>query len=125
SRARWQSRADQIEAAIIGESARWGDARTGELVNVPPQTVVPLMTVDIWRDSIAEVYNDYIPQSRTLTISRFQADSLYPTIGAPTFSQFGGVIAAGFALNMSATSGGATIYYTLNGEDPRLIGGSV
>src|SRR5690606_29248977 len=43
---RWMARADQIEAAIIGESARWGDAREGESVNVPPQTIVPLMTVD-------------------------------------------------------------------------------
>ena len=33
----WQRRADQIEAAIIGESARWGDAREGEVVNVPPR----------------------------------------------------------------------------------------
>jgi hypothetical protein len=125
SQARWQARADQIEAAIIGESARWGDARAGEVVNVPPQTVVPVMTVDHWRDSIAEVHDDYIPQSRTLAISRFQVDSLFPAIGAPSLSQFGGEIAAGFALSMTTVTGGATIYYTTNGQDPRLVGGGI
>ena len=53
--ARWLARADQVEAAIIGESARWGDAREGEVINVPPTSVVPLITVDQWRASIAEV----------------------------------------------------------------------
>jgi hypothetical protein len=58
----WQRRADQIEAAIIGESARWGDAREGESVSIPPQTTIPLMTVDIWRNSIANVHDFQIPQ---------------------------------------------------------------
>lgn len=125
SQARWQARADQIEAAIIGESARWGDARAGEIVNVPPQTVVPAMTVNHWRNSIADVRDVIIPQSHSLAISRFQADGLFPTIGAPIFSQFGGEVDAGFLLNMTTVSGGATIYYTLNGEDPRATGGGV
>lgn len=125
SQARWQDRADQIEAAIIGESARWGDARASEVVNVPPQTVIPVMTVDHWRDSIADVRDDILPQSHSLAVSRFQADGLFPTIGAPIFNQFGGEVDAGFTLSMTTVSGGATIYYTLNGDDPRATGGGV
>jgi hypothetical protein len=122
---RWQARADQIEAAIIGESARWGDAREGEVVNVPPTTTVPLLTVNHWRDSVADVHDQYIPQSHPLTMTRFTADGLFPTVGAPQFSQFGGEVAEGFSLAMSTTSGGATIWYTTNGQDPRLLGGAV
>ncbi len=120
---RWMARADQIEAAIIGESARWGDAREGESINVPPQAIVPLMTVDIWRQSIAEVVG-YFPQSHNLLISRFAADGLFPNIIAPQLNKYGGTVDPGFDLTMSSPSGG-TIRYTLNGEDPRLLGGSV
>ena len=77
---RWKARADQIEAAIIGESARWGDAREGEVVNVPPVTTIPVMTVNHWRDSIADVHDQYIPQSHPLTITRLTADGLFPTV---------------------------------------------
>jgi hypothetical protein len=122
---RWQARADQIEAAIIGESARWGDAREGEVVNVPPTATVPLLTVNHWRDSVADVHDQYIPQSHPLTITRLTADGLIPTVGAPQFNQFGGEVPDGFNLTMSTTSGGATIWYTTNGQDPRLLGGAV
>jgi hypothetical protein len=122
---RWQARTDQIEAGIIGESARWGDAREGEVVNVPPTTTVPLLTVNHWRDSVADVHDLYIPQSHPLTISRFTTDGLLPSVGAPQFNQFGGEVPDGFNLTMSTTSGGATIWYTTNGQDPRLLGGAV
>jgi hypothetical protein len=122
---RWQARADQVEAAIIAESARWGDARQGEVINVPPITTVPLLTVNHWRDSIADVRDQYIPQSHPLTISRLTADGLFPTVAAPRLSQFGGQVADGFRLMMSTTTAGGTIWYTTNGQDPRLLGGAV
>jgi hypothetical protein len=122
---RWQARVDQIEAAMIGESARWGDAREGEVVNVPPTTTIPLLTVNHWRTYTDAVHNNYIPQSHPQTITRFTADGLFPGVGAPQFSQFGGEVPDGFNLTMSTTSGGATIWYTTNGQDPRLLGGAV
>ena len=41
-----------------------------------------------------------------------------------TFNHNGGTVAAGFAVTMSGPAG-ATIYYTLNGTDPRPSGGAV
>jgi hypothetical protein len=119
---RWQWRADQIEAAIIGESARWGDAREGEVVTVPPTTTIPLMNVNHWRSTIADVRDRQIPQSYTLALSRFQADGLFPTLVAPSFSQHGGQVPPGYGLTMSAPAG--AIWYTLDGTDPRLAGRS-
>jgi hypothetical protein len=120
---RWQARANQIEAAIIAESARWGDAREGEVVNVPPTTTIPLMTVDLWRESVAEVIDD-LPQYHSLALSRLQADGLATTLTAPELSQYGGAVLPGFALTMTSPAGG-TLYYTTNGQDPRLPGGAV
>lgn len=122
---RWQARADQVEAAIIAESARWGDAREGEVVNVPPTTTIPVMTVNHWRNSIDAVRDQYIPQSHPLTISRLTAIGLFPSVAAPQFSQFGGVVPSDFPLTLSTTSAGATIWYTANGADPRLPGGAI
>lgn len=121
---RWQWRADQVAEAIIGESARWGDAREGEDVNIPPNTTIPLMTPTLWQNSIDQVIG-YFPQSHTDALSRFAADGLWPSIDAPDFDQFGGVVLPGFDLHMSTTTGGSTIWYTTNGEDPRLLGGAV
>ncbi len=47
----------------------------------------------------------------------------YPATDAPNFNQFGGYVPSGFDLTMSAAAG--TIYYTLDGSDPRLVGGAV
>ncbi|HEX6962567.1 MAG TPA: lamin tail domain-containing protein, partial [Lacipirellula sp.] len=120
---RWLARADQIEAAIIAESARWGDAREGEIVSVPPTTTIPLMTVDLWRDSVADVV-DMLPQYHSLAVSRLQADGLFTMLAAPQFSHHGGPVAPGHLLSMIAPGGG-TIYFTTNGEDPRELGGGV
>ncbi len=44
---------------------------------------------------------------------------VYASSNAPAFNQHGGVITPGFNIEMSAPLGG-TIYYTLNGGDPRV-----
>ncbi|MGI8603383.1 MAG: lamin tail domain-containing protein [Verrucomicrobiales bacterium] len=57
----------------------------------------------------------------------FRNAGLWPLTEPPVFSQHGGVVPNGFALSMTstvATAGQtATIYYTLDGADPRLEGG--
>jgi hypothetical protein len=81
------------------------------------------MTVDIWRNSIANVRDFQIPQSYSLALSRFAADSLFPSLVAPSFSQHGGTVPSGF--NVSITAPAGAIWYTLDGADPRLAGGGV
>ena len=125
NQARWQWRADQVEAAIIGESARWGDAREGQFVNVPPSTIVPVMNVDHWRASIAEVRDDYFPQSHNVALSLFANDGLFPSVDAPQLNQHGGAVLPGFELSLGGTPDGGLAYFTLDGEDPRLVGGAI
>ena len=52
----------------------------------------------------------------------FRDHELWPSITPPVFSQFGGDVAAGYALNFLNETG--SIYYTVDGSDPRLPGGS-
>jgi hypothetical protein len=46
-------------------------------------------------------------------------------IGPPSFSPTPGEIISGFQLALTHTNGSGTIYYTMNGTDPRAVGGGV
>lgn len=142
NQARWQQRADQIETAIIGESARWGDAREGQRITaysaasplpsgtgeIPRGTqTVPLMTVDHWRDSVTYVHDTFFPHAIDLFLDRMRADGMLPDTAAPVLQvngaqQLGGVIAPNDQLTMT---GDAQVYYTLDGSDPREAGGAI
>ncbi len=115
--ARYQERIDEITLAVIAESARWGDYQN---------TNDPYTQAD-WLDNVEWVRDSYFnasPKTRTdYVLSQLQSASLYPSIAAPEFSQFGGEVDSGFPLTISATSG--TIYYTTDGTDPRQVGGTV
>ena len=54
---------------------------------------------------------------------------LWPLTEPPVFSQFGGAVPPGYALSMTSAvataSQTATIYFTRDGTDPRLVGGSL
>jgi len=105
----------QIDRAIVGESARWGDGRTNS-VN-PPRT-----RDSHWVPRLNTLNNSIFPARGDIVLSQYRSAGLYPRVAAPEFNQHGGTIPAGFALSMSADR---TIYYTLDGTDPRLPGGRI
>jgi len=59
----------------------------------------------------------------------FRDAGFWPVTEPPVFSQFGGVVPPNYSLSITsavATAGQtATIYYTLGGADPRLVGGAL
>jgi hypothetical protein len=109
--ARFRYRMSQIDRAVVGESARWGDAK----VTTP-------YTRDTWLAACNQILNNFFPTRSGVVINQLKAKGLFPNVNAPTFSQQGGNVPAGYSLTMS---GAGTIYYTLDGSDPRLIGGAV
>jgi hypothetical protein len=111
--ARFMKRKNEIDRAVVAESARWGDSK-----REPPRT-----RNAEWITEINRVANNYIPQRTGIVLNQLQTKSLYPTVDAPTFNQFGSNVTSGFALTMSAPAG--TIYYTRDGSDPRARGGAV
>ncbi|MCP5523002.1 MAG: CotH kinase family protein [Verrucomicrobiales bacterium] len=107
SAARFVALAAGVEAAIVAESARWGDQKdTG-----------PFTRDGNWAPSRDNLLQNYFPQRSAIVLDQFRAAGLYPTIGAPVFSPRGGSLEAGETVTLSAPAG--TIYYTTDGSDPR------
>jgi len=50
-------------------------------------------------------------------------NGVWPSLAPPSYSQHGGEVPAGYQLQITASGG--TIYYTLDGSDPRNLGGAV
>ena len=113
-RSMYLARSNEIQRAIVGESARWGDAR-----------VVSPLGRGNWVNAIMNIYNGFLGGRTAVFLNQMRNDNMWPTITAPIFNSAGGVVPNGFRLFMTNNNGGSTIYYTLNGLDPRARGGSV
>jgi hypothetical protein len=112
---RWMSRANQIDLAVIGASARWGDAVRGS-----PRTK------DHWQLQIDWIMNTYFPRRTQIVIDQMRSVDMLPDQAFVSFSQHGGEVAAGFEVTMSQSNGDVgTIYFTDDGSDPRLWGGDL
>jgi hypothetical protein len=123
---RYRAQMDEIDPAVIAESARWGDYRKDVNQKAPNfNGAAVLYTRDNhWVTETNRVLNSYFPLRTNTVLNQFRTLNLYPNMDAPEFNQLGGNISAGFALAMTNVSGG-TVYYTLDGTDPRLVGGNV
>ncbi|MHC4112728.1 MAG: chitobiase/beta-hexosaminidase C-terminal domain-containing protein, partial [Planctomycetota bacterium] len=112
---RFQARADQINMAIIAESARWGDSKTE-----PPRTKTN------WLNALNHEINNFFPGRSGAIIDQYKITKLssgalapiYPSVDAPSVNPAGGWNLTGFNVTMNAPAG--TIYYTTDGNDPRL-----
>lgn len=113
--ARWMKYANNLDRAIIAESARWGDSSD------------TLYTRDVhWLNEQSRLLNSYFPVRSANILSAYS--SLLPNADAPQFlvngtPQEGGLFPVGGTLQLTANSG--TIYYTTDGSDPRLEGGGI
>ncbi|UCG48780.1 MAG: lamin tail domain-containing protein, partial [Phycisphaerales bacterium] len=119
--ARWMARADEIDLAIIGESARWGDYRR----DVHQYSSGPYYLYtrnDFWLVEQNRLISSYFP-SRTLNVlNQYKSLGFYPSVSAPVFYvngayKHGGHISKTDVFSMPAATG---TYYTLDGSDPRL-----
>jgi hypothetical protein len=116
---RYLTRLADIDRAIIGESARWGDS------DRPSQ---PYTRNVEWVTERDRLVNEYFPVRTGIVINQLRSAGMFPSFDAPDFyingsQKYGGQVNAGDLLTMTASTG--TIYYTLDGSDPRLPGGAV
>ena len=109
--ARWKSMADIIDRAVVPESARWGDTWT-------TNPYVYTRNVE-WVTERDYIISDWLIHRTTNYLRICRNEGFYPTVAAPSFSQFGGHFDSGFSLSIVNKNGGGTVYYTLNGSDPR------
>ena len=121
--ARFEKRKNEIEKAVLCESARWGDAQEGGGFMAPPrfgpdgkEETGPL-TKEHWAREIQRLINDYFPKRTEVVLRQLWDIGLWPDTEPPAFKQDAS------SIEMNAPRG--KIYYTLDGSDPRLIGGKL
>ncbi len=106
---RLMKRKNQIDNAIIAESARWGD-----VLREPPYT-----RDKEWMDEVNYLVNTYFPQRSDIVLRQFINKGWYPDFPPPEFNTAGGLVEKGFRLTMTAPKG--KIYYTIDGTDPHNL----
>jgi hypothetical protein len=124
----YQIRADGLGRALVGESARWGDSRTvphsfGPAPNDPVGIGNPYL-LSHWTTRNNFLYNNYFPGRTNVVLNQFVARSWATTLTAPIFTNYGGTVPEGTQVTISKPAGG-TLYYTLDGSDPRAVGGGI
>jgi len=108
---RFRARMNEIDRAIVGESARWGDNRQSR----------PYTRAD-WYATQTSKLTSFFPGRTNQVLNRLRNAGLYPDVDAPEFKvngelQHGGQINSGDLLALEPRDG--DVYYTLDGSDPR------
>ena len=114
----FEKRTQEIELAIIAESARWGDMNRSKH--------------NAWQPAIDEIIGDYLPQRGDIVLGQLIDEDLYPPFDPPVFKNTGKEIlqqtvpiSQGYQLELKNPNGTeGAIMFTLDGSDPRNIGGS-
>ena len=118
---RWMTRINQVQKAVFGESARWGDYRR-DVHQYQTSGPFDLYTKeDHWLPQLNFMNNTYFPDRTDAFINQLRNANLFPNIDAPVFMINGNpvsqnTISVGDILSMSSLEG--TIYYTTDGNDP-------
>ncbi|HZO84622.1 MAG TPA: lamin tail domain-containing protein, partial [Verrucomicrobiae bacterium] len=114
NRVRLLVRSNEIYRAIVAESARWGDAKR------PTQP----FTRTNWIAEMNRVYA-YLGLRGDIALNQLREKNLFPDLLAPQLSTYSNQVPAGYELHMTNLNSGGTIFYTLDGSDPRQRGGTV
>ncbi len=105
---------DDIDRAIVGESARWGDVVRRDRP----------YTRDVeWLAEKHRLLTQFFPQRTGRVLQQFIRAGLYPALAPPSPTRPEGGFDAEFDLALEAPVG--TVYFTTNGIDPRLPGGAI
>lgn len=111
----------QIELPVLAESARWGDWISWRAVQTPAH----------WSENVDFLLDDYIPYRTNIVLGQFEGLGLYSNLKSPLFM----LGEEKLGTNWSELDPGSSIriidpntsegqiYITLDGSDPRSIGG--
>ena len=106
--AMFKTRTTQIDRAVVGESARWGDSK----VAVP-------YTRDNWVTACNNVRANFIPSRTSNLVAQLRTQGWYPAFDPPVFSVRGGTVTSGTAITLTfaaGTPGGSSLCYTDDGR---------
>ena len=145
--ARWNARMQEMDRAIVAESARWGDGVSGgggwgplgdarkPIINPPPRPGPGggggenpghrAYTRLDWIEGATMKRDNYVALRSGKMLEHLKSGDLYPATPAPVITPAGGSLPAGGTVDAANPNGTGVILYTLNGPDPRLVGGGV
>ena len=103
---RLRKRFEEMRPGFAAEARRWN-----------------FLTVGSWESYVNSWLNTQLPRRSTSTLQQLRQAGMYPDVLAPALSQHGGSIPAGGGVTMTTNT--TAIYYTTDGSDPRLSGGSI
>jgi len=103
---RLETRMAEIQDSLIAECARWNNR-----------------TPENWVEAAENIYQNLFQGRTDQLLGYMKQKGWYVIPNAPQYNQNGGFVPDGFRLTMNASEG--TIYYTLDGSDPRSSEGSV
>lgn len=118
---RFQARKQQVDKPIIAESARWGDAKNWN----------PRDRIDDWLPEVTDIENNFFPVRSDIVITQLRSAGLYPALEPPVVRESGltladeKTISSPVVITLMNPNSRGQIYYTTDGSDPRLLGGSV
>ncbi|KPK40166.1 MAG: hypothetical protein AMJ65_10865, partial [Phycisphaerae bacterium SG8_4] len=105
-------RLDEVDRAVVGESARWGDNRI-------TQGGVRYTRDQHWVAQRNWLLGTYFPRRTDIVLGQLEARDLYPDVQAPVFDCQGGRDPDRSGLIMTNPNNSGEIYYTTDGADPR------
>ncbi len=124
SRQRLAARRDEIDLAIIAESARWGDS-----------VASPALTKDDhWLPAVEWIMDTFFADRTEIVLGQLKKKNLYPAIDPPLFyagsqniSDSVWTMSSGSVIRLvnPNTNAVGSIKYTLDGSDPRAIEGGI
>lgn len=113
-------RKNEIEKAVILESARWGDY-------LESTANVTYTRDEHWTPEVTRVLSEYIPNRRDVVLRQLKADfsGLFPSVMPPLFFEQTNSNSLLSTIEISNPNKSGTIYFTLDGSDPRAVGGAI
>ncbi|MEP0939781.1 MAG: chitobiase/beta-hexosaminidase C-terminal domain-containing protein [Cyclobacteriaceae bacterium] len=117
---RYTEIADELQGAMVAESARWGDYRR----DVDGGESYDIYTVeDHWLPRLDFMKETYLPQRTDVVVDQLKEMGFYPEVDAPVLSEHGGDFTE--PISVTITADADMIYYTTDDTDPRALGGNV
>lgn len=115
--ARFQTRVDLIDEAIVGESARWGN-RT-------------LSRDEAWTSTINRMLQTFLPERTQIVIDQFKTMGWLNTLIPPAIDSVNlitsgnTVLTQGGEISLINSNSTGLIYYTIDNTDPRASDGDI
>jgi hypothetical protein len=108
----YQHRLDEVDRAVVGESARWGDNRI-------EQGGVRYTRDEHWVAQRDWLLGTYFPRRTGIVLNQIKSAGLYPDMTPPEFKLRDSQNLTSLTLNIANPNSSGSIYFTTDGTDPR------